>query len=62
MSGKLIDLDLSELSDVANALSLQGCEVSSDTTVLEVDNASERFIKKRANRCDWEVAGFGLNV
>jgi hypothetical protein len=51
---------LSELADVADPLTLQGAEVLGDSAVLEVDNTSEGLIKKRADRGDGKVAGFGL--
>lgn len=62
MSGKLVDLNLTELTDVANALALQGGEIGGYAAVLEVDNSSERLIKKRTNGGNWEITGFGLDV
>jgi hypothetical protein len=53
---------LSELADIADLLTLQGAEVLGDSAVLEVDNAGEGLVKKRADRGDGEVAGFGLYV
>ena len=54
------DTYLSELSDVANLLALQGAEVLGDSAVLEVHYTGERLIKKRANRGDREVTSLGL--
>jgi hypothetical protein len=53
---------LSKFADIANALALEGAEVSGDTTVLEVHDSSERLIEERPDGQDREVAGFGLVV
>lgn len=58
--GELVDLNLSELSNIANFLALQGAEVFSDSAILEVHNTGERLVKKRANRGDREVTSLGL--
>jgi hypothetical protein len=51
---------LSELADIANTLALEGTEVSSDATVLEIDDSGERLVEQRPNGQDREVTGFGL--
>jgi hypothetical protein len=51
---------LSKLANIANALTLEGAEVSGYTTVLEVHHSGERLIEERPDGQDREVAGFGL--
>jgi hypothetical protein len=58
--GELVDLDLAELADVADALALEGAEVGGDARRLEVDDAGEGLVEKAADGLDGEVAGFGL--
>lgn len=56
----VLELYLSELSNIADTLALHGAEVSGDTARLEVDNTSEGLVQKGANRRDREVASFSL--
>jgi hypothetical protein len=58
--GQLVDLDLAELADVADAFAAERAEVGRDARILEVDNASEGFIEKTADGNDGIVTGFGL--
>lgn len=60
MRGQLVDLDLAKLADIANLLALERAEVLGDAGVLEVDDAGEGLVEKRADGDDGEVAGFGL--
>lgn len=60
VSGELVDLDLAELTDVADALSLERGEVGGDTAVLEVDDTGEGLVEEGADRGDGEVTSFGL--
>jgi hypothetical protein len=57
---QLVNLDLAELADVADALALERAEVGRDARRLEVDDAGEGLVQETANGQDWEVAGFGL--
>ena len=60
---ELLDMtNLSELSNIADPLALQGAEVLGDSAALEVDNTGEGLVEQGANRRNGEVAGFGLNV
>lgn len=59
--GQLVDLDLAELADVADALALEGAEVGGDAGVLQVDDAGEGLVEKTANGKDREVASLGLS-
>jgi hypothetical protein len=60
VGGQLVDLDLSELADISDALALEGLEVGGDAGRLEVDDTRERLVKKTANGRDREVACFSL--
>lgn len=53
---------LSELSNIADSLALQGAEVLGDSAALEVDNTGEGLVEQGANRGNGEVTGFGLKV
>jgi hypothetical protein len=57
---ELIDLDLAELADVADALALEGREVGGDAAVLEVDDTGEGLVEERAYGRDGEVTSLGL--
>jgi hypothetical protein len=57
---EFVDLDLAELTDVADALALEGAEVGGDSRVLEVDDTGEGLVEEAADGEDGEVAGFGL--
>lgn len=60
---ELLDMtNLSELSNIADPLALQGAEVLGDSAALEVDNTGEGLVEQGANRGNGEVAGFGLEV
>ena len=52
--------NLSELSNIANFLALQGAEVLGDSAALEVDNTGEGLIEQRADGGHREVACLGL--
>lgn len=60
VSGELVDLDLAELTDVADALALERGKVGGDTAVLKVDDTSEWLVEEGADGGDGEVASFGL--
>ncbi len=60
--GELVNLDLAELADVADALALERAEVGRDARLLEVDDASEGLVEEAANRGDGEVASLGLRI
>lgn len=62
VASELVDLDLAELTDVADALSLEGSEVGGDAAVLEVDDSGEGLVEEGANGGDGEVTGFGLEM
>jgi len=47
--GELINLDLAELANVADALALQAVEVFSDAAALQVDDTGEGLVEQRAN-------------
>lgn len=53
-------IDLSELANVSDLLTLQGAEVLGDSAVLEVDDTGERLIEQRTDRGNGEVTGFSL--
>lgn len=57
---QLVDLDLAELADVADALALEGAEVGGDSGRLEVDDAGERLVEQASDGEDGEFAGLGL--
>lgn len=61
MGGELIDLDLAELANVANALALERSEIGGDSGVLEVDDAGEWLVEKTSNGDDREVASLCLH-
>ena len=58
---QLVDLDLAELADVADALALEGAEVGGDARALEVDDAGEGLVQEAADGRDGEVARLGLS-
>lgn len=60
--GELVDLDLAELTDVADALALERGEVGGDTAVLEVNDAGEGLVEEGADGGDGEVTSFGLEI
>lgn len=60
MARQLVDLDLAELADVADALAAEGGEVGRDAGGFEVNDAREGLVEERADGRDGEVAGFGL--
>ena len=62
VAGELVDLDLAELADVADALALERGEVGGDAAVLEVDDAGEGLVEEGADGGDGEVTGFGLEM
>lgn len=59
---QLVDLDLAELADIADALALEGAEVGGDARVLEVDNSGEGLVEQTADGQDGEVTSLGLSV
>ena len=62
MRCQLVDLDLAELADVADALAAQGGEVGGDARgALEVDDAGEGLVEEGADGLDGEGAGLGLD-
>jgi hypothetical protein len=60
VGGEFVNLDFAKLAHVANALALEGAEVGGDARLLEINDTSEWFIKKAANRDDREATGLGL--
>lgn len=62
VAGELVDLDLAELADVADALALERGEVGGDAAVLKVDDASEGLVQEGADGGDGEVTSFGLDM
>ena len=60
---ELLDMtNLSELSNIADPLALQGAEVLGDSAALEVDDTGERLVEQGANRGNGEITGFGLDA
>jgi hypothetical protein len=62
VGGELVNLDLAELSHIADALALETAEVSGDAGLLEVHDAGERLVKEAADGQDRVVASLGLLV
>lgn len=50
---------LSKLSHISNFLPFQAPEISGDSTVVQIDNSSERLIEKRCNGSDGKATSFG---
>lgn len=58
--GELIDLDLAELADVSNSLTLERAEVGGDARILEVYHAGEWLVQETADREHGKVTSLGL--
>lgn len=58
----LFESDLAEFPNIANTLAFERAKIGSDSTILEIDNASEWLIEQRTDGGDRESTGFGLGT